>query len=1334
MTTSSRCLALFAGLLLGALAVACSDNGSTPTLVFQLPKDGATFCSKDDLNAATPAIDVRVEVKATGLREGTQVVLEDDAASWSDTQPVTGGIATFTVPLAAGNNRLVAHTVDNGAVALPPITVTSNTAAPSVAILAPLDGATLGAGQDADGDLTNGFQYKVEVRAEVEDGQTAELYVGGVLQPTVTITNKKATFASVTLPSGSVTLEAKVRNSCGNQGTDSATVTVQTGQPGCAVVGFSPEAVYLPAPGPGTVLNISTDADTTTAGMQTSLLVQVTPESGTKQGLAVEIYYGSGATPKATGTTDADGLATIALAPPDGSLTFSARCHDAANNTGVSQDLPALIDTVAPDCALALAGVDGVKASGLFNPLDDVDTGTGGVQITATLSSAATDVVGQPVTFAVNGTTVTGTVNVAAGGTAAKNVTITAGDQDISAALTDRAANACTVEKAATLVEAGCAVNFTNLTSASVLNIASDSAPGSTGLQYGVNLEVDAACVGQTLTLTSSKAGTIQQSVPTGTGMIPVSFANYTVCSGSCQEQVTLTATVEDTAGNITVKTVTFLADNVPPSANVQFWSPNTVSCGGVVTPAQDVDGNSGNGVQVDVLIITAADRTSLSVDVTSSGGTSTFTPTPSTSNVVRVTLGSGNNNIVAHVVSASGNPGQTTPACAISLQDIAVTFSSPLSGAKLGRSAGTVSGGNLLVTVSGTVSVTGASVTLSVDSGAPVATSMTGTTWTATNVALGEGPHSIRADATASGGRTGTASVGVQVDITLPDQAGALTVTPTNRATVDLSFAAPGDNAGGTGIVSYRIRYSTAAITDVNFASATPIAPSPPTPQAAGTTEHIAANTLRVNTGYYFAVAAVDGAGNQALVATAGPTNLVFTTATYGVPAIGNQEAAAQFGKSTAAGFLNADAYPDLVVGMPFASFATATAKEGAAMVYLGTSTGFHSTPDFVIRPAVGSWGGHSVAVLDFDGDGVQDLAIGAPGVAGFAGAVYVCRGGTRFAQPASPPTVIDPTGCELTVTRSTPTTNFFGFALARANFDGDDVDDLVIGSPGSGGFVGEAFILHGVKPMPSVTTFALPDDAMTATPTYRAWQLVFSGPGTPQHGSFVYGLGKLDGSTDSSDEVGVAGVSLDRAYVYYGREKPSTSAIAIPTTGAGVVALIGSSGSGVGTGMAGIGDTDGDGRREIAVGAPTEGAGGRVYLVNGGAADSGNPNALTLATATITQVPTVISGSGGEKLGSFIANPARALVSGDLNADTAVDLWIANASNPWKAYLFYGGLAGFGAAKTTADAAWYFTPTGGNAVYATLAVVPDVNGDLLPDLVAADWYSTSQSVVVLK
>ncbi|MBI5480610.1 MAG: FG-GAP repeat protein, partial [Deltaproteobacteria bacterium] len=483
-----------------------------------------------------------------------------------------------------------------------------------------------------------------------------------------------------------------------------------------------------------------------------------------------------------------------------------------------------------------------------------------------------------------------------------------------------------------------------------------------------------------------------------------------------------------------------------------------------------------------------------------------------------------------------------------------------------------------------------------------------------------------------------------------------------------------------------------------------------------------------------YFAVAAVDKAGNQALIASAGPVTLNFTSTAMSASGIGNQAAAARFGKSIAAGYLNGDSYPDVVVGIEYASFATTSSKEGAVLVYLGTASGPHTTPDFVIRPAAGSWAGAAVAVLDFDGDGTQDLAIGAPGVGSFGGAVYVCRGGTRFAQPASPPTVFDPSTCALTIFHAAPSTNLLGFSVARANFDGDSVDDLVIGSPGTAGFVGEAFVIHGVNPMPAASTFALPDDAMVATPAYRAWQFTFTGPGTPQFGTYVYGLGKVEGSADTTEEIGIGGVDQDRAYVYYGRAKPTTSAIAIPTNGTGVVALIGAAGSGVGTGMAGIGDTDGDGKREIVLGVPGEGAGGRVYLINGGSNDSGNPAILTLATATVAQVPTVVSGVGGERLGTFIVNPADVRLGGDLNADGRVDLWVANRTSPWKAYLFYGGATGFGAALASTDATWYFTPAGGDAVSSFLAMLPDLNGDSLPDLAAGDWNSTTQTVTVLK
>jgi len=99
------------------------------------------------------------------------------------------------------------------------------------------------------------------------------------------------------------------------------------------------------------------------------------------------------------------------------------------------------------------------------------------------------------------------------------------------------------------------------------------------------------------------------------------------------------------------------------------------------------------------------------------------------------------------------------------------------------------------------------------------------------------------------------------------------------NDNNVTLSWSAPADDGGP--LSRYELRRSSQAITDANFASATVVAISL-APKVAGGAEGFVVSGLTPNTGYYFAIRAIDSAGAAGSVSN----NVSFTTkATDTVP-----------------------------------------------------------------------------------------------------------------------------------------------------------------------------------------------------------------------------------------------------------------------------------------------------------------------------------------------------------------------------------------------------------------------------------------------------------------
>lgn len=169
------------------------------------------------------------------------------------------------------------------------------------------------------------------------------------------------------------------------------------------------------------------------------------------------------------------------------------------------------------------------------------------------------------------------------------------------------------------------------------------------------------------------------------------------------------------------------------------------------------------------------------------------------------------------------------------------------------------------------------------------------------------------------------------------------------------------------------------------------------------------------------------------------------------------------KFGHTLAVGNFNDDLYDDLVVGMPLEN--SVVVDSGVAMVFHGSSTGF-TTGSSDIGPLdppevetlsqrdVGTDNesydkfGWSFGIGDFDADGYDDLAVGSPYESGevylHVGVVDVFFGSEEGLKPLRSNRLTQ------TYFGDQDTANdYFGYALAGADFNGNGKAELAVGSP---------------------------------------------------------------------------------------------------------------------------------------------------------------------------------------------------------------------------------------------------------------------------------------------
>jgi hypothetical protein len=432
-------------------------------------------------------------------------------------------------------------------------------------------------------------------------------------------------------------------------------------------------------------------------------------------------------------------------------------------------------------------------------------------------------------------------------------------------------------------------------------------------------------------------------------------------------------------------------------------------------------------------------------------------------------------------------------------------------------------------------------------------------------------------------------------------------------------------------------------------------------------------------------------------------------------------QTAGDNFGYSVAsAGDINGDGYDDIIVGAPYNS-----ASQGKAYLYFGGSV-MNSIPDAVFSgSSIGAQFGYSVSSAgDVNGDGYDDIIIGSPNEDLNSGKATLIFGNSSMTIYSI--LLID-----------NPTAwydDYFGLSVAGGgDVNSDGFADVVIGAPFDdlyGVDLGVAYVFYGGS-----TMNAIPD--VTLAPALN----ISSG----EYGQLVASAGDVNG--DGFADVLVSAPGDGSIFLYLGGTNMNNAYDLIYS----------------GAYADGAGDVNGDGYSDIVFGGN-----GEAYICFGGAAPDNNPDIIFTGETSFDAFGNSVAGAGDINgdgyddviIGAFVndaggTDAGRAYVylgsdqmdnikdailtgaapgdwfglslaaAGDVNGDGYADLIVGaprndtNGSNAGRSYLYTNSLTG------TDIPDEFFTGNSNDQLGLSVSNVGDVNGDGYDDFIIGASYN---------